>query len=207
MAFYRRRVKVCPAVTEVVMPPKPESGDRLAGWLEEQASGKKLRWLLAHADDGVIWGRVDDGRLITSEEVARGYPEAEAISPVLRWETLQQARLFGAGGEVYLWRDENGGWRARFIRDVREGERAHWEEAYNEPQLLWGSTDGATPLAHGFTLVREGVQGLAHVLPMSLPVDGAKVSLPRLVVRHYLSRSGVARVVASRLLDLGWEWV
>lgn len=204
MDLYSRRVEKRPAVVEPVAPPPAEGGDPLVAWLEEQASGKGLRWLLAHADDGVIWGKVDGGRLVTAKHAARGHPEAEAICPELRKETLQQARLFGAGGEIHLWRDGGAGWRARFIRDAREGEPAKWEEVYDEPQLLWGGTEGAISLADGFTLVCEGSQGLRHALPLPLPGNGTK-AFPRLVVRHYLSKNGPARVVASRLLDLGWE--
>jgi hypothetical protein len=32
----------------------------LKQWLIKQASESNLRYLLAHADDGVIWGRFDD---------------------------------------------------------------------------------------------------------------------------------------------------
>ena len=41
-------------------------------WLVEQmrAHDLKLTYLLAHASDGVIWGRFDDEELITSHDVA-----------------------------------------------------------------------------------------------------------------------------------------
>lgn len=70
-------------------------------WLTEQAQHHGLHFLLAHADDGVIWGRVDNDGLHTSHRIA-------AQSPQLRAVTLQQCRLFGPAGELLVWRDQTG---------------------------------------------------------------------------------------------------
>ena len=58
------------------------------------------------------------------------------------------------------------------------------------------------PLAHGFTLLTEGANGLRHAVPhaFSLP-ERAQPGAVRLRVRHYLDAAS-ARVVTSRLLDL-----
>jgi CRISPR-associated protein (TIGR03984 family) len=131
----------------------------------------------------------------------------ERVCPAPRLATLQQARLFAPHGELLLWRDGEGCWEARLIRDARNDEATEWLEAFDEPQLLWG-THGE-PLPHGFTFLQDGGQGLRHAVPLSLQLDTRSRDLPApllahpcLLVRHYLTRDGFARVVASRLVNL-----
>jgi CRISPR-associated protein (TIGR03984 family) len=168
-------------------------------WLQAQANQYRLKWLLAHADDGVIWGELRDGRLVTSDSVA------SVVSPPLRAETLQQARLFSEDAELLLWRDGDNRWHARFIRQPLDGETPTFTEAIDEPQMLWG-THGEH--RNGFTLLRDGAQGLCHAVPMELPLgENQKANPPRLWVRHYLQEddNGFARIVASRLVKLSEE--
>ena len=42
--------------------------DSLKAWLAEKAKEYQLTTLLAHADNGVVWGKVDDGTLVTACE-------------------------------------------------------------------------------------------------------------------------------------------
>jgi CRISPR-associated protein (TIGR03984 family) len=145
-----------------------------------------------------------DGRLMTSHEAGRGNAEAEAACPALRAATLQQARLFAPHAEMLLWRDGDNAWHARLIRDLPSDEStaaAAWHDAFDEPQLLWGTHGRHLP--GGFTLLADGAQGLRHAVPMALPLGlGGAATPPRLVVRHYLNTDGFARVVASRLVGL-----
>src|SRR5689334_18044010 len=98
-------------VADIVAGPvkDPQPGEALLAWLLEQALAYRLDYLLAHADDGVIWGKVVDHHLVVSSEVA------PKISPALQWETLQTARLFGQPGELLGWRDPDHGWQTRLI--------------------------------------------------------------------------------------------
>jgi CRISPR-associated protein (TIGR03984 family) len=189
--------KACPAVVEFI--DTSEIGD-VKKWLQKQAGIYGLKWLLAHADDGVIWGRIDNGELITSDTVA---PE---VSPPLRTETLQQGRLFATHGELLLWRDGDNHWHARLIRDADNDETSKWQEAIDEFHILWGTH--AQPLCHGFTLMIDGIQGLCHAVPIELVGEFSKENRPlRLCVRHYIEEDedGFARIVASRLVDLKKE--
>jgi CRISPR-associated protein (TIGR03984 family) len=161
-----------------------------AQWLIDQAYQHQLRYLLAHADDGVIWGRVDGDRLHTSHGIA---PSLPALNPI----TLHQLRLFGLAGELLMWRDDK--WHARFVADVQGNEN----DIIDEDQLLWGNvvekiTDD------GFTLVREGVQGMRHAVPIVVKPEQLKHHELRLRVRHYLveNEDGEARIVLSRLVQL-----
>jgi len=166
----------------------------LAEWLPTQALDLELTTLLAHADDGVIWGRVQSGKLTTSHEVF------DTVSPPLRAETLQQARLFGPRAELLLWR-AGAGWGLRVIKD-ESGEEG---EYYDEAQLLWGNLWEQS--RDGFTLVSEGRQGLRHAPPVDLAsgdFDGEHHPL-RLQVRHYLTTdpgTGLLRVTLSRLIQV-----
>lgn len=193
---WKREIKDMQAVAEPVVTDGIDGN--LCGWLEAQAKSHKLLYLLAHADDGVIWGKVDDkGELVTSDGVA---PE---VSPPLRSETLQQARFFSENAELLLWRDGDNQWHARLIRDAQDGESANWQQAFDEPQMLWGTQGKA--VADGFTLMTDGAQGLRHVVPVNAVGDFADETRPlRLIVRQYVQEDdgGFVRVVASRLVKL-----
>lgn len=158
-----------------------------AAALTDLARGYDLRWLLAHADDGVIWGEFRADGLHLS---GNAFPN---VSPPLRATTLQQARLFGPQAEILLWKDDSA-WRGRLIRDDAD----EVEDALDETHLLWG-TD-VEDWQDGFALLREGAQGLRHAPP--LPDD---VQLPvRLQVRHYVAydSDGQAYIACSRLIGL-----
>jgi len=155
--------------------------------LAEFAGRYRLRWLLAHADDGVIWGQVRDDGLHLSSAV---FP---SVSPPLRAETLQQARLFGPEAELLLWKNETG-WQARIIQDA-SGENG---EYYDETHLLWG-TD-VEERQDGFALLREGREGLRHAPPLPENVPPPV----HLRVRHYVKydSDGQAYIAYSRLVAL-----
>jgi len=170
--------------------------DDVTAWLLKQAQANHLTFLLAHADDGVIWGEVRGGKLITSHDVF-----GEPPSPPLRAATLQQARLFGQGAEVLLWRTAQG-WRARRVEDVAGEEE---QEHYDQSQLLWGNR--YVTAKDGFTLVEEGVQGLRHAPPLEVDKSQFKDERHpmRLQVRHYLDpdpETGVLEAALSRLVNV-----
>lgn len=184
----------------VIEPAKPVTFDNLKDWLQEHAAYHKFKWLLAHADDGVIWGRVDNGKLISSDSVV---PD---VSPPLRAETLQQARLFSEDGELLLWRDADNKFYARVIRKPADGEIPTFTETIDEPQILWGTDP--TPKQNGFTMMSDGAQGLRHAVPLGVSGTFNEETRPlRLRVRHYLQEdaTGFNRIVASRLFALTME--
>lgn len=166
-------------------------------WLTDQASA--ACYLLAHADDGLIWGKVENGILTTSHDAARD-TEHSQISPPLREVTLQTARLFNENSEIMLWRDaETGTWRARSIYTATDDQQATFVEAIDERQLLWGNQ--AEAISDTFTLLSDSGQGLRHIAPLAISAD----MLPlRLRVRHLISEdeTGFARITASRLVTL-----
>jgi len=172
--------------------------DSLADWLVSQAQDHSLITMLAHADDGVIWGRVEQGQLITSRDA---FPDQD-VSSVLRSLTLRQLRLFGPNAELLLWRAD-GGWRSRLIVDG-VGEMVGF---FDEWQILWGTRREA--VRDGFTLVADGALGHNHAPPVEIGEDlfaSDENRRPvRLQVRHYLETnpdSGLLRVALSRLVGV-----
>jgi CRISPR-associated protein (TIGR03984 family) len=167
-------------------------------WLEEKARQYELKYLLAHADDGVIWGKFLDNQnyhLITSGDV---FPQLAK----LRLSTLQQCRAFGKNAEVMLWKVDKT-WKARLINDEY---LLKLKETYIcEKQILWGTQPEAEK--NDFTLVSDGSQGLKHAVPLPDIKDKFKEGKRplRLTVRHYIDydkETGVARIYLSRLVDL-----
>jgi CRISPR-associated protein (TIGR03984 family) len=210
MAEFKRKLKNQPAKAFSLRTDSLQKVG-LQEWLQRRAKKfNNLKWLLAHAYDGVIWGRLDNGNLVTSYKAARNHPNAQEFEPAeLRLETLQQACLFAAHAELLLWRDGDNRWQARVIQDIPRipadaDTEAVWEHCFDQPQLLWG--DHGVHLAHDFTLLSDGAQGLRHAVPFKLSLQSSNTTKPLfLQVRHYLSRTGFARVVASRLWGLDQE--
>ena len=167
----------------------------LSGWLHKNAQDKSLRYLLAHADDGVIWGefRDDDYKLVTSRDVFTQFAE-------LRLCTLQQCRIFGKKAEVMLWKIGQD-WKARSIEDGHLSKNDY----IPEDQILWGTKPEVELKEKGFTLVSDGAQGLKHAVPFTgISFKGKDYRPLRLKVRHYVDYDevGVARIYLSRLVNL-----
>lgn len=209
---YKRKIEPHPATARVIAENISEKslGDPRK-WLEEINRAEKFgaKFLLAHAEDGVIWGAFDDGgNLSTSFEASKDFKAEELKGwgrAELRQETLWQARIFGDDAELFLWRDGDNLFHARAIQDggalAADEKEMCFQDAFDEPQILWG-TD-AKPLGNGFTLVTDGAQGMRHAAPLAVnSVEGEEARPLRLVVRHYLADEDFARVAASRLVSL-----
>jgi CRISPR-associated protein (TIGR03984 family) len=178
---------------EVLQAPLLPDEKALKLWIEKQQTTYKLQYLLAHAEDGVIWGRFENNLLVTAECLWNQ-------SPPLQPSTLQQCRIFGNEAEVMLWRQEKG-WQARVIQDAPEA------DCMIEKQMLWGNQIEKT--GEGFTLLTDGQQGLRHAVPITgISGDPKKSkSAPRLVylhVKHYVDydTAGIAFIRWSRLFDV-----
>ena len=181
-------------------------GEALLKWVRGEESiideAVDTRWLLAHCDDGVVWGKCDEG---TWQLSSKPFPD---VSPELSVENLQQLRLFGKEVEVLIWRAENG-FQGRVLVDaeVPETEKAElWPKQENQiligDRLLKGPTDG-------FSLVGEA-GGARHAVPVHCKgEDFKRRERPywplRLTVKHYLTQdedTGMVRIAASRLIGV-----
>lgn len=152
-------------------------------WLAEQAARYGLQYLLAFADDGVIWGCWDQQHGLRLADSA--FPK---LKVALRTATLQQIRLFGVKGELFIWRNGNE-FACRLIQDDgTTGVQSYW---------LWGTAREAND---GFSLMVEGTEGLRHAPPLVLPRGGRAV----LKIKNYLAYDdqGQAYIAGNRLVEV-----
>jgi CRISPR-associated protein (TIGR03984 family) len=171
------------------------------GWLKRQSDLNGFRYLLAYAQDGVIWGQfLQDGLVLAGDEFS-------SIQVVLAPRNLIQLRAFGERAELLMWQDytcnqhaENfetrREWHARILRDGKGDE----VESFDENYLLWGWKGEKGKQGNHFTLLVEGEQGLMHAPPVI--GLGAKERAV-LVVRHYLGQNeeeDQAFIALSRLV-------
>lgn len=164
----------------------------LDAWLLNQTANKFLpQFMLAHMDDGVIWGKIDNNTLIL--------PPQNQYTPALRLETLQNVRVFGEKGELHLWRNGDGLLQAVITRE--DGKDS--TDYFDEDQVLWG--DHSIWEENAFLLVADGSQGLHHAIPLlASQVINTDTRPLRLKVRHYITEDefGFARIAHSRLVNL-----
>jgi CRISPR-associated protein (TIGR03984 family) len=167
----------------------PFSVQDSVGEIHSQAASGRFAYLLAYADDGVIWGMLRDKKWILSGDEG-AFPQ---VSPVLRAQTLWEARLFGKDCEWMIWKTE-AGFMAREIADGQGQPRMAFDEAY----ILWGTDNEET--RGPFTLLREADLGIRHAPPITW--KGRHQA--RLEVRHYLAHDsqGAAYIRLSRLVGL-----
>ncbi len=172
-----------------------------AEWLLKHAP-QGAATLLAHTDNGVVWGKIEDSQLNLS---GQAFDALAKLEPAL----LQQLRLFGDQGELFVWRDGHN-WRARLLTDDLQ---SSGKRCFDEPTLQWG--DHVEAEASGFTLVAERRQGLCHAVPLlseQIPFDPSQRTRDRwhplrLIVRHYLDEveDGTLVITHSRLVRLTVE--
>jgi CRISPR-associated protein (TIGR03984 family) len=175
------------------IPPQPgEVKGNPVDAIEQQAQTGAYQYLLAYADDGLVWGAIDKNKVLTRSSDKGAFPE---ISPKLHPETLWEARLFGKDAEWCLWKTDEG-WHSREIADTGK----ECIEAFDEDYILWGTNVGEQESKSGFYLTEEIGQGIRHTPPK--PLTG-RHSL-KLKVRHYLNydEAGAVYVKYSRLVDL-----
>jgi len=149
-------------------------------WGDDQAV------ILGHAYDGVIWGRLDGGRLTTSN-VAAG--EGAALDS----NTLLDLRVFGgASGPRELRIFRNGAGLVAVL--LREEEGLGFVAVLDEEYELLGA-ERRVPARGGF-IVLEGPAGQRHAPP--------GVATRRVHVRHYFERDvrGLLRMAEHRYLGL-----
>lgn len=188
--------------------------NNLTDWLEAQPIPGATGWLLAHAEDGVIWGKLVGGKLKLAFQVNQ-------LATQLRSETLIEARLFSENTEIHLWRTGDG-WRACRIED-QDGAGDSFDESHrlwgvridtNMAHRLWGERSNGKQ--DGFTLLHEPGVGITHTVPLEIEERAfARISTGYdtyrplvLTCRHYLAydeETGEAKIAATRLVNLHVE--
>lgn len=162
-------------------------------------------WLLAYSHFKVGWGIYRDGKL----EVDFGYDPKQLV----------ELRLFGFGGELYLWKIANSGqFACRWRKDKLEFDATTFrknkeKDGYNQPtkllpnvaqewQILWGTKPGNIKRDKWTHLTED--RGNELLIPHELRNFAKDLPL-RLLVRHYLAydkQSGLCYYQDMRLVEL-----
>jgi CRISPR-associated protein (TIGR03984 family) len=152
----------------------------LALWGEEDG------WALGHADDGVLWGKVEQGRLIM------------APATPLERETLLDLRLFNLEHELRIFR-RGAALRACHVTQARGREEAVCYQAIEQRSYLLLGRPEQAPEGEFVTLLGPG--GQRHTPPR---LKGGAAPT-KLLVRHYYEQepdSGLLRESTQRYLEL-----
>lgn len=180
------------------------TNDTVRKWLTAQMNNNGLTYLLAFADDGIIWGRMDNSELVIAHEASQ--KEDKKNYTQLRGETLQQAHIFGEDMEIRLFHGEMGEWKFKEIKDEDKS------RTIVESQILWGDKrddkDGQQPMNPNFTKLLAERKGIS---PQILPIEREKYAegkYVRLEVHHMVDfdkDTGEAYIKLSRLAGLSVE--
>ncbi|RCK78250.1 MAG: hypothetical protein OZSIB_1627 [Candidatus Ozemobacter sibiricus] len=176
----------------------------LAGRAASPVEAAGLGWALARLDDGIAWGRRenDGGGPWVFGHMA--YPEQV---PSLCPEKLQEVRVFGEGGEILLWRQEDR-WRGRRLTDARENASAEpWRPA--DERWLLRADRVLAEARQGFTLVGDGT-GARQAVPLAIGADLFERRRWPLyfVIRRYFTQdalTGAVRPAVTRAIALHIE--
>ncbi len=164
-------------------------------WLVEAAhehtGAGTMQYALIHADDGVLWTKVEGNQLALPSEDGE-----TKWTPKLRTATIQQCRVFGEDGELFIWREAEGQWRGRIVK--HEAGAGHYLE---EQHILYGSRLHDSQIASsGFSPIFEPTTGIRQIVPISATglTDDKRITL---TVVNYLDRDEdhQARIFCSRL--------
>lgn len=166
-------------------------------------------WLLAHTDSGVTWGLVENGTMRLSSRAVAAWP-----TPPIDPGSLQQLRVFGAHGEILIWRDEDHRapmkLRGRKLLDREDGSPPDTQPRVGRRVVAASRVAPRGASVGGFTAVAEG-NGRTQVVPLALSdadfaPKGRKGWYPlALEIKEYFERdpdTGCVRIAASRLVGL-----
>lgn len=166
-------------------------GQWLVETAHQQINEGATRFALIHADDGVLWAKVEGNKLTLPSEDG----ETE-WTPKLRTTTIQQCRVFGADGELFIWREAEDQWRGRIVKH-EDGDGHYFEEQH----ILYGCRlHNSQTAAPGFSPIFEPTTGIRQIVPVSAAslTDYKRITL---TVVNYLDRDEdyQARIFCSRL--------
>lgn len=180
----------------------------LRQWLVALAARFSLTYLLAHAEDGVIWGCFTHGTLITADEQIGARPDLRPWRlPRFRLDRLQQCRAFGENAELLLWKGADAhAWSARMAHERGEQVAVHtlhlsgapgdWPDASTiaDAEAVEGAISlerlcedeeqilwgtRAEQITKDFTLLADGAQGLRHAVPLRMAQEDFTAPAPR----------------------------
>lgn len=189
-------INVVPAFLSMPVDFNEKSHSNLAEWLIQQPSVGKTAWLLAYLHDGVTWGVIQDGKLITAADVFN--TEYPGSFSALGIERLLNLSLFGEKAEIRLFQ-KDGIW---CTRRIEENPAASQEDSYLRSYILWGNKVKAHK--DNWSWMEDGQLGIHQAIPLNIPENCSK-RIAYLDVRYYVDYEndhGQARIAAKRLVKL-----
>ncbi|NLN92522.1 MAG: hypothetical protein GX130_04325 [Candidatus Hydrogenedens sp.] len=181
---------------------KKERCETLLQWalkkadLPEELTG--IKWALAFAADGVVWGVVQERKLLWA------FNEFPKACPELSFDNLTELRLFGPTKELHIWSMKKE-WTGSLIQDVAESEENRNLAPQEEERLLRADRvlqKGETT----FSLVGDNT-GAVQAVPIPCKDDDFKNNRwpLRLIVKNYFKKdcdTGMIGIGVTRLVDL-----
>lgn len=159
----------------------------------KQPTNASYSWLLAHCDDGILWGKWDSGwKLATS---------AFNFCPTLQRDgsNVQQLRLFGDDEELLLWRTSDG-LKGRVLKDSQIPTDESLKPSVEKVIVMGNKVEESVG---DFSRVTD-LSGRWQILPWSISKANERYPL-RLVIKHYYEKddcTGAVRIAGSRLVQL-----
>ncbi|TZE82166.1 CRISPR-associated protein Csx19 [Calorimonas adulescens] len=144
-------------------------------------------YMLAFFFDGVVWGKMIDGRFSFSSGIVENSPE-------INYEKLIECRIFGRECEVFLRKNDN-----KLYGSVSKDGEDYEEHEY----MLWGQRKGKNGgVINGFTVVVEN-RGIRHAVPVTIDYPDNDFVV-KLVVRNSIDydEDGQAYYSGGRLCDI-----
>lgn len=155
--------------------------------------GQKDGWLLGHAMNGLVWGRIEAGKVILANDADASW------GAKLKRMTLLDLRVFNIDAELRIWRMDRRLHGCMVSESTQNGRCLTYEE---DQILIAGNRKGCqTVNGLSFSLI-EGPAGQHQAIPVNWDGRGQTY---RLWVRHYIplqSENGMLRVTDTRLLQV-----
>lgn len=162
----------------------------------------KVVWCLAHCDDGITWGRYDVG----TKAWRLGSTVVPTVSPRIRYETLQELRIFGQSGEVLIWRADSE-LRGRLLLDTNPSTGKDDPLRPSDERRILRGDSVRSNAERDFTYIADSA-GAEQVIPLKVANSDLNARRVRLHMRHYWEQDpdiGAVRIAATRLVELSVE--
>lgn len=189
------QLNCCFTITQVTEPIN-ENTDLKSWFMKQQELIGEPSWLIAYADNGVVWGEAKEGLLTTAFDVFNA--ESPGVFPQLQVVTLQSARFFGEKAEIQVYR-KDGLLKAVLIRE--NGNDIH-EHSFTRSYMLWGNN--LKKQKDGWSWLYDGQLGIEQAIPLDFPATftGRPFWIEIRYYFQYEKDHGQARVAANRLVTL-----
>lgn len=166
--------------------------DNPLNWFMDQPSVGDFSWLLAYADDGVVWGKICNGKLMIANNIF-----GESF-PKMNTKKIHFVRFFGHLAEIRVFQKDS------IFSAVRLEDEPNDKLSFIRSYFLWGNS--VRDVKDGWTFVEEGQHGIFQAIPIEIPhLNDNKTTRLKIRIRYYLDfekEHGQAKVVGNRFVGI-----